>query len=58
MAYGEFKGSTDAKLKIIFDEITKLREEVAELTNHKFWTIGLGAGAGLVASLLFKFLGR
>jgi len=50
--YGEFKGSVDAKLKTIFEEIKLLREQVADLQNFKFYSMGIGATAGFVASII------
>lgn len=50
--YGEFKGSTSAKLEIIFNEIKGLRQDVNDLKTWKAWTLGAGAVAGLVAGFL------
>ncbi len=49
-SYGEFKGSVDTKLKIIFEEVKILRQQVSELQNFKFYAMGIGAAAGFAAS--------
>jgi hypothetical protein len=52
----EFKGSTSAKLDIIFGEIKGLREDVENLKNYKAWTLGMGATAGFLAGILKDFI--
>lgn len=54
--YGEFKGSTSAKLEMIFIEIKTLRSEVNDLKTWKAWTLGAGAVAGMVAAFLKDIL--
>lgn len=52
----EFKGSTSAKLDIIFAEIKGLREDVENLKTYKAWTLGMGATAGFLAGILKDFI--
>lgn len=52
----EFKGSTSAKLDIIFGEIKGLREDVDSLKNYRAWTLGMGATAGFLAGILKDFI--
>ena len=54
-SYGEFKGSTSAKLDIIFSEMKELRTSVEDLKSFKAWTLGAGAVAGFIAGM-FKDL--
>lgn len=54
--YGEFKGSTSAKLDMLFSEIKGLRKDVDGLKQWKAWAVGLGAGAGFVAGVFRDFL--
>ena len=52
----EFKGSTSAKLEILFIEVKGLRKDVNELKSWKSWVVGLGAGAGAITSLFTDWL--
>jgi hypothetical protein len=54
--YSEFKGSTSAKLDILFDEIKGMRKDIDDLKNFKSWTLGAGALAGFLAGVLKDFI--
>lgn len=61
--YAEFRGSTSAKLEIIFNEIkglsdnvNRLNDEINSLKQWKAWTLGMGATAGFLAGVLKDFV--
>lgn len=58
--YGEFKGTTDTKLGIIFTEIKELRKDVNALNQWKSWTMGasavLGAVGGFIVGIIKDYI--
>ena len=56
--YGEFKGSTEAKIDLILTEIKGLRTDVDTLKSWKAYTLGFGAMAGFAAAFLRDLIMR
>lgn len=65
--YGEFKGTTSAKLEMIFTELKETRKDIQTLYSKvnalnewRSWTMGLGtflgAMAGFFAGVLKDFI--
>ena len=62
-SYGEFKGSTSAKLDMLFklmnttnENVTSLQNDVQDLKDTKTWSLGWLSGVGIFAGLLGAIL--
>ena len=53
--YGEFKGTTNTKLEIIYKEVISLRCDVNELKGWKAYVIGVGSVVGFLGGFIGNF---
>jgi len=54
----EFKGSTSAKLEMIFCQLEEIKKEVKDLSNFKSKMVGMATLAGFAAGFLKDWIFR